>query len=82
MSDKIRWGILSTAKIGTGRVIPAMQQSRNGVVVAIGSRDQERAQQAADTLGIPRAHGSYEALLADPEIDAIYNPLPNSMHAE
>lgn len=83
MSDsKIRWGILSTAKIGTERVIPAMQQSRNGAVVAIASRDRERAQRAADALGIPRAHGSYEALLADPEIDAIYNPLPNSMHAE
>lgn len=83
MSDrKIRWGILSTANIGTGRVIPAMQQSRNGVVQAIASRTPERAQQAADALGIPRAHGSYEALLADPEIDAIYNPLPNSMHAE
>ncbi len=79
---KIRWGILSTAKIGTDRVIPAMQQSRNGAVVAIASRTQERAQQAADALGIPRAHGSYEALLADPEIDAVYNPLPNSMHAE
>lgn len=83
MSDrKIRWGILSTANIGTGRVIPAMQQSRNGVVQAIASRTAERAQQAADALGIPRAHGSYEALLADPEVDAIYNPLPNSMHAE
>ena len=83
MSDnKIRWGILSTAKIGTGRIIPAIQQSRNGVVAAIGSRDQARAQQAADALDILRAHGSYEALLADPEIDAIYNPLPNSMHAE
>lgn len=83
MSDrKIRWGILSTAKIGTERVIPAMQQSRNGVVAAIASRTPERAQQAADALGIPRAHGSYDALLADPEIDAIYNPLPNSMHAE
>lgn len=83
MSDrKIRWGILSTAKIGTERVIPAMQQSRNGVVSAIASRTQERAQGAADALGIPRAHGSYEALLADPELDAIYNPLPNSMHAE
>lgn len=83
MSDKkIRWGILSTAKIGTERVIPAMQQSRNGVVAAIASRTQERAQRAADALDIPRAHGSYEALLADPEIDAIYNPLPNSMHAE
>lgn len=83
MSEKkIRWGILSTARIGTGRVIPAIQQSRNGVMAAIGSRDLQRAQQAADALGIPRAHGSYEALLADPEIDAIYNPLPNSMHAE
>lgn len=83
MSDsKIRWGILSTAKIGTERVIPAMQQSRNGAVVAIASRDRERAQRAADALDIPRAHGSYEALLSDPEIDAIYNPLPNSMHAE
>lgn len=83
MSDsKIRWGILSTAKIGTERVIPAMQQSRNGAVVAIASRDLERAQRAADALGIPRAHGSYEALLTDPEIDAVYNPLPNSMHAE
>ncbi len=81
-AKKIRWGILSTASIGTGRVIPAMQQSRNGVVAAIASREQERAQQAADALGIPRAHGSYEALLADPEIDAIYNPLPNSMHME
>ena len=80
--EKIRWGILSTAKIGTERVIPAMQQSRNGVVQAIASRTPERAQRAAEALGIPRAHGSYEALLADPEIDAIYNPLPNSMHAE
>ena len=82
MSDKIRWGILSTAKIGLERVIPAIHESRNGVVAAIGSRDLARAQQAADAQGIPRAHGSYESLLADPGIDAIYNPLPNSMHAE
>ena len=82
MSDVVRWGILSTAKIGIERVIPAMQRSRNGVVAAIASRTPERAQEAAAALGIPRAHGSYEALLADPEIDAIYNPLPNSMHAE
>ncbi len=81
-TKKIRWGILSTAKIGMERVIPAMQGSRNGVVQAIASRRPERAQQAADALGIPRAHGSYEALLADPDVDAIYNPLPNSMHAE
>jgi len=82
VSEKVRWGILSTAKIGVGRVIPAIQQSRNSVVAAIASRSLARAQAAARALDIPRAHGSYEALLADPEIDAIYNPLPNSLHAE
>lgn len=80
--DTIRWGILSTAQIGRRRIIPAIQESKNGVVAAIASRGIERAQEAADELGIPRAYGSYEALLADPEIDAIYNPLPNHMHAE
>lgn len=84
MSDhkKIRWGILSTANIGTSHVIPAMQRGKLTEVVAISSRSQESAQKAADALGIPRAHGSYEALLADPEVDAIYNPLPNHMHIE
>ncbi|HWE64422.1 MAG TPA: Gfo/Idh/MocA family oxidoreductase, partial [Chloroflexota bacterium] len=82
MPDRIRWGILSTANIGLKAFIPGVAASRNGVVAAIASRDSSRAQEAAARLGIPRAHGSYEALLADPEVDAIYNPLPNSMHAE
>lgn len=81
MTDRIRWGILSTARIGR-RVIPAIQASRNGEVAAVGSRSLERAKAWASQHKIPRAYGSYEALLADGEIDAIYNPLPNSMHAE
>jgi predicted dehydrogenase len=80
MADKIRWGILSTAAIGTKKVIPAMRRSAHGMVFAIASRDRARAQAAAAELGIPRAYGSYEELLADPEVDAIYNPLPNDMH--
>ncbi|QDT45536.1 Glucose--fructose oxidoreductase precursor [Gimesia alba] len=80
MSDKIRWGILSTAKIGTVQVIPAMQQGHFCDVTAIASRNLDRAKQVAAELGIPHAYGSYEELLADPEIDAIYNPLPNHMH--
>jgi len=78
----LRWGILSTARIGTRRVIPAILRSRTGVAAAIASRDRDRATATAARFGIPRAYGSYEALLADPEIDAIYNPLPNSLHAE
>jgi predicted dehydrogenase len=78
----VRWGVLSTARIGTRRVIPAIQDSRTGVVAAIASRAPGRAAEVAARFGIPRAHGSYQALLADPEIDAIYNPLPNSLHAE
>ena len=81
MTDKVRWGILSTANIGR-RVIPAIQASHNGEVAAVCSRSLERAQAFAAEQGIPRALGSYEALIADDEIDAIYNPLPNSMHAE
>ncbi len=81
MSDKVRWGILSTANIGR-RVIPAIHASHNGVVAAVCSRSLERAQAFAAEQGIPRALGSYEELIADGEIDAIYNPLPNSMHAE
>ncbi len=80
--EKIRWGILSTASIGTVKVIPAMQRGEFTEVTAISSRDQAAAQTAADSLGIPRAHGSYEALLADMEVDAIYNPLPNHLHVE
>ena len=82
MPDKVRWGIISTANIGRGRVIPAIQQSRNGEVVAVGSRDLDRAKAFAADMRIPKAYGSYEELIADPDVDAIYNPLPNSMHAE
>jgi predicted dehydrogenase len=77
---KIRFGILSTAKIGVEKVIPAMQRGQWTDVVAIASRSLERASQTAQRLGIPRSHGSYEALLADPDVDAVYNPLPNDQH--
>ena len=70
MTDqKIRWGIVSTAKIGTEKVIPAMQRGDKCRVDAIASRQMDRAQAAAQALGIPRAYGSYEELFADPEID-------------
>ncbi len=81
MTD-LRWGILSTADIARTKVIPGIQAADRCTVVAIASRDLERAREAADELGIPKAHGSYEALLADPGIDAVYIPLPNHLHAE
>jgi len=80
MSRKLRWGALSTAAIGLKKVLPAMQQGQHSTVVAIASRDLAKAQQAASALGIPTAYGSYEELLADPAIDAVYNPLPNHLH--
>ncbi len=80
MQTKLRWGILSTAKIGLEHVIPAMQRGQLTTVNAIASRDLDRARQAASKLGIPTAYGSYEELLADPQIDAIYIPLPNHLH--
>jgi len=79
---KLRWGILSTAKIGRTKVIPGIMASPSSQVVAIGSRDMAKARTAAAELGIPKAHGSYEALIADPDVDAIYNPLPNHLHVE
>jgi len=78
--SKIRWGILSTASIGMRQVIPAMQLGEHCAVLAIASRNLEKAQVAARQLGIPRAYSSYEELLADPQIDAVYIPLPNHMH--
>lgn len=77
---KIRWGILGVAKIATEKVIPAMQRGERTEVVAIASRSKSRADQAAIELGIPSAHGSYDELLADENVDAIYNPLPNHLH--
>ena len=78
--QKVRWGVLSTADIGIGQVLPAMQQGTYCEIAAIASRSPEKAQAAAAQLGISKAYGSYEELLADPEIDAIYNPLPNHLH--
>jgi predicted dehydrogenase len=80
MPKKLRWGVLSTANIGIKKVLPAMQLGQYTTVDAIASRDLTKARAAAAELGIPKAYGSYEELLADPEIDAIYNPLPNQMH--
>ena len=77
---KVVWGVLSTASIGMQKVLPAMQQSAWCDIRAIASRSLETARTAADKLGIERAYGSYEELLADPEIEAIYNPLPNHLH--
>jgi predicted dehydrogenase len=76
----VNWGIISTALIGTAKVIPAMQKSKHCRIQAIASRDLALAQKWAKQLGIPKAYGSYEALLADPEIEAVYNPLPNHLH--
>jgi predicted dehydrogenase len=77
---KVIWGVLSTAKIGRERVLPGMRKSSLLEIRAIASRDPARARSTADALGIPKAYGSYAALLADPEIEAIYNPLPNHLH--
>ena len=76
----VRWGILSTANIGVEKVIPGMLKSKDIEIVAIASRDKKRAANAAKKLGIAHSYGSYEELLADPTIEAIYNPLPNHLH--
>ncbi len=79
-SGKVRWGIISTANIGTEKVIPGMLKSKQFEVRAIASRSLPTAKKWAKKLGIPVAYGSYEAMLDDPEIDAVYNPLPNHLH--
>ena len=80
--DTVRWGVLSTAQIATEKVIPGLRRARRADLVAIASRSEASARAAADRLGIATAHGSYEALLADPTVDAVYIPLPNHLHAE
>ena len=80
MPRRVQWGVLGAARIATQKVIPAMQQSAHSEVAAIASRDLEKARDAAVRLGIGRTYGSYEELLADPGIEAIYNPLPNDLH--
>ncbi len=80
MIRKVRWGVLGAAEIALKKVIPAMQRGAWCEITAIASRDLARARQAASDLGIAKAYGSYEELLADPEIEAVYNPLPNHLH--
>jgi len=77
---KVRWGVLGAANIAVKKVIPAMQRGEWCEIAAIASRDLPKARQAAAALGIPKAYGSYEELLADPDIEAVYNPLPNHLH--
>jgi D-xylose 1-dehydrogenase (NADP+, D-xylono-1,5-lactone-forming) len=82
VSEPVRWGVLGVARIGMRAVIPAMLAATNARIIALASRDQARAQAAVADLPGARAYGSYEALLEDPEIEAIYIPLPNGLHAE
>src|SRR5260370_39143766 len=80
MEKKVRWGVLGSANIALKKVIPAMQRGELSQVIAIASRDIRKARQAAEQLGIGKAYGTYEELLADPEVEAVYNPLPNHLH--
>jgi predicted dehydrogenase len=82
MASVLRWGILSTADIATRKVIPGIRKAERNEIVAIASRDAALARDVADRLGITKAHGTYEALLSDPDVDAVYIPLPNHLHAE
>src|SRR5947209_17183183 len=80
--NKVRWGVLSTAKIGREKVIPAMQKGKLGEVIALASRAEEGAKSLAARLNIPQACASYEELLRDENIDAVYIPLPNHLHVD
>jgi predicted dehydrogenase len=80
MRRKVKWGVLGAARIARNKVIPAMQRSEWTEVVGLASREEGTARAAATELGIPKAYASYEDLLADPEIEAVYNPLPNHLH--
>src|SRR2546423_12942605 len=80
MPNKVRWGVLGAANIAVKKVIPAMQRGEWSEVLGLASRDVEKARAAARGLGVPKVYGSYEGLLGDPEIEAVYNPLPNHLH--
>lgn len=77
---KLKWGVLGAAKIAREKVIPAMQNSDLYEIYGLASRDPERARSVANELGIPKIYGSYEELIQDPDIDVVYNPLPNDLH--
>src|SRR4051812_3628054 len=79
---KLRWGILGTSAIARQQILPAIYESSNGRAVAIGGRDPERTRLYAEKFGIPRVVDGYHALINDPEVDAVYVPLPNSAHSE
>src|SRR5882762_7360164 len=79
-SKKVKWGVLGAASIATRKVIPGMQAGEWSEIAGIASRDLKKAQEAASALGIAKAYGSYEEMLADPGIEAVYNPLPNHLH--
>lgn len=79
---KVKWGVLSTANIGIQKVLPAMQKGEFTTIEAIGSANREKAESAAKHLGIPKVYSSYEEVLSDPEIEAVYIPLPNNLHVD
>ena len=80
MSTRVRWGVLGAANIAVKKVIPAMQRGTHSEILGIASRDPERAKQTAHALGVARSYGSYDELLDDSEIEAVYIPLPNHLH--
>src|SRR5215471_4628105 len=82
MQKTVRWGVLGAAVIATGRIMPALNESRHATLLALASRDAEKGRAAAQPLGVPRVYVGYDKLLADPDIDAVYVPLPNDMHFE
>jgi predicted dehydrogenase len=82
MTSTIRWGVLGAAAIATGRTMPALKDAPSATLLALASRDPVKGRKVAEALGIPRLHASYDALLADPEVDAVYVPLPNQLHFE
>ena len=82
MSGKVKWGILGAASVARRRVVPAMQQCEFAEVIAVASRSLSKSQEFAGQFGIPKAYGSYDELIADPEIEVIYNALPNHLHVE
>jgi predicted dehydrogenase len=81
MTEILRWGILGTARVARNRMIPALIEAERCEPIAIASRNLATAREMADVFGIDRVYGSYEALIADPDVDAIYIPLPNSLHS-
>lgn len=82
IGEQVRWGILGTAGIAESAFLPALRETREGVAVSVGSRDQERGQRWGAEQGVDRAVRGYDAVIADPDVEAVYIPLPNGMHAE